>query len=63
MDNVILSAPTASASARFDRARKRHVGRELALVLVVADELRQSGGTAEHQAVSLAAGVDGARAE
>jgi len=33
MDNVILSAHTASASARFDPARKRHVGRELALVL------------------------------
>jgi D-3-phosphoglycerate dehydrogenase len=33
MDNVILSAHTASASARFDPARKRHVGRELSLVL------------------------------
>ena len=33
MDNVILSAHTASASARFDQARKTHVGRELALVL------------------------------
>src|SRR5581483_11485560 len=33
MDNVILSAHTASASARFDPARKRHVGRELALLL------------------------------
>ena len=33
MNNVILSAHTASASARFDPARKRHVGRELALVL------------------------------
>ncbi len=33
MDNVILSAHTASASARFDPARKRHVGRELALIL------------------------------
>ncbi len=33
MSNVILSAHTASASARFDPARKRHVGRELALVL------------------------------
>ena len=31
--NVTLSAHTASASARFDPARKRHVGRELALVL------------------------------
>ena len=33
MDNVILSAHTASASARFDIARKTHVGRELRLVL------------------------------
>jgi D-3-phosphoglycerate dehydrogenase / 2-oxoglutarate reductase len=33
MNNVTLSAHTASASARFDPARKRHVGRELALVL------------------------------
>ena len=33
MDNVILSAHTASASARFDPARKRRVGQELALVL------------------------------
>ena len=33
MANVTLSAHTASASARFDPARKRHVGRELAVVL------------------------------
>lgn len=33
MNNVILSAHTASASARFDPARKTHVGRELALLL------------------------------
>ncbi len=33
MKNVILSAHTASASARFDPARKRRVGQELALVL------------------------------
>jgi D-3-phosphoglycerate dehydrogenase len=33
MDNVILSAHTASASARFDEARKRRVGSELALIL------------------------------
>lgn len=32
MENVILSAHTASASARFDEARKRRVGQELALV-------------------------------
>jgi D-3-phosphoglycerate dehydrogenase len=33
MENVTLSAHNASASARFDPARKRHAGRELALVL------------------------------
>jgi D-3-phosphoglycerate dehydrogenase / 2-oxoglutarate reductase len=33
MDNVILTAHVASASARFDSARKRRVGQELALVL------------------------------
>ena len=33
MANVTLSPHNASASARFDPARKRHVGRELALVL------------------------------
>jgi len=33
MGNVTLSAHVASASARFDPARKRHVGRELGLVL------------------------------
>jgi D-3-phosphoglycerate dehydrogenase len=33
MPNVILSAHTASASARFDPARKRRVGQELALAL------------------------------
>ncbi|MCW3475322.1 C-terminal binding protein [Limobrevibacterium gyesilva] len=33
MNNVILSAHTASASSRFDPARKRRVGQELALVL------------------------------
>ncbi len=33
MENVTLSAHTASASARFDDARKRRVGQELALVL------------------------------
>ncbi len=33
MPNVTLSAHVASASARFDPARKQHVGRELALVL------------------------------
>jgi D-3-phosphoglycerate dehydrogenase len=33
MDNVILTAHVASASARFDPVRKRRVGREIALVL------------------------------
>ena len=33
MSNVILTAHVASASARFDLARKRRVGQELALVL------------------------------
>lgn len=33
MDNVILTAHVASASDRFDKARKRRVGAELALVL------------------------------
>lgn len=33
MDNVILTAHVASASARFDPARRRRVGHELALVL------------------------------
>ena len=33
MDNVTLTAHVASASARFDEARKRRVGHELSLVL------------------------------
>jgi len=33
MDNVILTAHVASASARFDPARRRRVGAELALAL------------------------------
>ena len=33
MDNVILTAHVASASARFDPARRRRVGQELSLVL------------------------------
>lgn len=33
MDNVVLSAHVASASARFDPARRRRVGHEIALVL------------------------------
>jgi D-3-phosphoglycerate dehydrogenase len=33
MDNVILTAHVASASARFDPARRRRVGHEISLVL------------------------------
>ena len=33
MENVTLTAHVASASARFDEARKRRVGQELSLVL------------------------------
>jgi D-3-phosphoglycerate dehydrogenase len=33
MNNVILTAHVASASARFDPARRRRVGQELALLL------------------------------
>jgi D-3-phosphoglycerate dehydrogenase len=33
MDNVILTSHVASASSRFDQARKRRVGAELSLVL------------------------------
>ena len=33
MDNVILSPHTASASARFDPARRRRAGQEIATVL------------------------------
>jgi D-3-phosphoglycerate dehydrogenase len=33
MDNVILTAHVASASARFDPVRKRRVGQEIALAL------------------------------
>ena len=52
MDNVILTAHVASASNRFDVARKRRVGAELALVLSrqVAARLRQSRDPGEVQA-------------
>ena len=64
MDNVILTAHVASASSRFDVARKRRVGAEMALVLSrqVAARLRQSRGAGEVQARALAALLDGARA-
>ena len=65
MPHVILSPHNASASARFDPARKRRVGQELALVLsgrwpmscVNPTVLPASGLRA------LAAGLDAARAQ
>ena len=65
MPNVILSAHTASASARFDPARKRHVGRELALVLDGTWPMScvNPAVLMEHQAAPLAADLDGARSE
>jgi D-3-phosphoglycerate dehydrogenase len=44
MENVTLTAHVASASARFDEARKRRVGYELSLVLqgMWRGKLRQS---------------------
>ena len=65
MDNVILSAHTASRVRAFRsgaqaacRARAgAGAGRQ------VADELRQPGGAAEHQTAPLAADVDGARTQ
>ena len=64
MDNVILTSHVASASSRFDVARKRRVGAELSLVAVgqVAARLRQSRDPGEIQAPALAALLDGARA-
>jgi phosphoglycerate dehydrogenase-like enzyme len=50
LDNVILSAHTCRPRAGAGAGRQ------------VADELRQSGGAAEHQAVPLAADLDGAPA-
>ena len=65
MENVTLTAHVASASARFDEARKRRVGYELSLVLSghVAGELRQPVGAAEHHTAALAACRHGSRAE
>ncbi|MGY4285418.1 D-3-phosphoglycerate dehydrogenase [Bradyrhizobium sp. LM2.7] len=65
MENVTLTAHVASASARFDEARKRRVGYELSLVLSghVAGKLRQPVGAAEHRAPPLAARQHGSRAE
>ena len=63
MDNVVLTAHVASASSRFDIARKRRVGAELSLVLSrqVAARLRRPDGAGEVQAAALAALLDGAR--
>ena len=65
MANVILSPHNASASARFDPARQRRVGQEIALVLggkwpmsCVNPTVLPASGLA-----ALAAGIDGARAE
>ena len=65
MENVTLTAHVASASARFDEARKRRVGYELSLVLSgdVAGKLRQSVGAAKHRASPLAARQHGSRPE
>ena len=63
MPHVILSPHNASASARFDPARKRRVGQELALVLSgrwpmsCVNPTRAAGERPE----TLAAGIDGAR--
>ena len=63
MDNVILTAHVASASARFDPARRRRVGQEIALVAarLLAARLRQSDGSGEDRPQALAALLDGAR--
>ena len=65
MENVTLTAHVASASARFDEARKRRVGYELSLVLSgnVAGKLRQSVGAAEYIAAPLAACRHGSRSK
>ena len=65
MNNVTLSAHTASASARFDPARKRHVGRELALVLSGKWPMScvNPAVLMNSNAAPLAARVDGARTE
>ena len=65
MENVILTAHVARASTRFDEARKRRVGAELALVLSrqVADALRQSRRAAGYRLAPLAAHRHGSRAE
>ena len=65
MENVTLTAHVASASARFDEARKRRVGYELVAGAVrdVAGELRQPVGAAKYLASALATRQHGARPE
>jgi hypothetical protein len=61
----VLTAHAASASARFDEARKRRVGYEFVAgpVRHVAGELRQPVGAAEYLAPPLATDWHGPRPE
>ena len=62
MNKVILTAHVASATARFDPARRRRVGLELSGALrQMADVLRQPIGARQKRSQALAAGVDGTR--
>ena len=65
MDNVILTAHVASASSRFDPARRRRVGQELSLVLSGRWPMScvNPSVLAEERSQALAAGLDGARPE
>ena len=65
MENVTLTAHVASASARFDEARKRRVGLRIVTGAAghVAGKLRQSVGAAKYLAAALAAGQHGPRPE
>ncbi len=65
MHNVTLSPHNASASARFDLARKRHVGARAGAGTVrpLANELRQPVRAGPQQPAPLAAGVHGTRPE
>ena len=63
MDNVILTAHVASATARFDPARRRRVGQELSLVLsgkwpmsCVNPSVLAAGGLKRWQPVSMERG-------
>ena len=64
MDNVILTAHVASASARFDPARRRRVGHEISLVLNGRWPRSCVNPTVlnKRRAPPLAAVLDGARA-